>query len=172
MPATRSVGAAAAAVSAPLVFSCRSCHSIVGDSFNFVWSSEEMNCITLNGAVPSSMLCPHTWWYLLPSFASTNAASGARSDKQKGGGGCKGGLHHVQAKATRRWQVSVQLFCQSRHALTAPALSTHGDKPPMGVGLIAACMCDSTYYVMTCRGCSNVIGRSYQTTAKSLDHIR
>ena len=51
MPATRSADAAAAAVAAPLVFSCRSCHRVVGDSFNFVWSSEEMNCITLNGTV-------------------------------------------------------------------------------------------------------------------------
>jgi hypothetical protein len=57
MPATRGTAGAAAAVSAPLVFSCRSCHRVVGDSFNFVWSSEEMNCITLNGAVYSSLFC-------------------------------------------------------------------------------------------------------------------
>lgn len=30
----------------------------------------------------------------------------------------------------------------------------------------------STYYVVTCRSCSNMIGRSYQTTAKALDHVR
>jgi hypothetical protein len=56
MPATRSADAAAAAVAAPLVFSCRSCHRVVGDSFNFVWSSEEMNCITLNGVVYSPLV--------------------------------------------------------------------------------------------------------------------
>ena len=61
MPATRSA-AGDAAVAAPLVFSCRSCHRVVGDSFNFLWSSEEMNCITLNGARRlRSILSTHVW---------------------------------------------------------------------------------------------------------------
>jgi hypothetical protein len=72
--ATRSGSAARAgaaeAVSAPLVFSCRSCHGIVGDSFNFVWSSEEMNCITLNGAGLRAHRCPRSSAEQLPRLSS------------------------------------------------------------------------------------------------------
>lgn len=38
-------------VNAPLVFSCRSCRNILGDSWSFVWSNEEMNCVVLDGAL-------------------------------------------------------------------------------------------------------------------------
>jgi hypothetical protein len=43
------VTASSVDVKAPLVFSCRSCKCIVGDTWNFVAASEEMNCITLDG---------------------------------------------------------------------------------------------------------------------------
>ena len=67
-------------VAAPVVFSCRSCHSIVGDTFNFVWSSEEMNCITLSGDLASVMYRP--WQQLTLGVC--------HSCQQEGSGGRKG----------------------------------------------------------------------------------
>eukprot|EP00045_Choanoeca_perplexa_P002940 m.27821 g.27821 ORF g.27821 m.27821 type:complete len:186 (+) comp11779_c0_seq2:153-710(+) len=40
-------------ISAPLVFQCSTCKAIVGDSFNWIASSEELNAITLSAAASS-----------------------------------------------------------------------------------------------------------------------
>ena len=85
-------------VAAPVVFSCRSCHSIVGDTFNFVWSSEEMNCITLSGDLASVMYRP--WQQLTLGVC--------HSCQQEGSGGRKGWLYHLQEEGPGRWQVRVR----------------------------------------------------------------
>ena len=170
MPATRGTAGAAAAVSAPLVFSCRSCHRVVGDSFNFVWSSEEMNCITLNSAVYSSLFCtrgcvPTAYCRLYPpttAVVNKKVVEVVKEDfitsKHKGPDAGRG--------------ASETLLFRSKATRAALALRGDGSPTTVGVGLSVVCVAHSTYYVMTCRGCSSMLGRSYQTTAKALDHIR
>ncbi len=63
--------------------------------------------------------------------------------------------------------------CLSAEGYVAvPGLLCGERQAPADVGLTVVYVVHSTYYVITCRGCSNMIGRTYQTTAKALDHIR
>ena len=89
-------------VNNPLVFSCRSCRSILGDSWHFVAANEEMNCIALDAV-------------------NEEATTVVKDD-----------------------------------FITSKSGADEG----------------STFYLVSCKQCSDVVGRIYKTTSANLDQFR
>jgi hypothetical protein len=89
-------------ISAPLVFQCRACRAIVGDSFAWMCSNRDLNAITLTGAWPCDAVCdagcvigsgagggqllPRAWWWW-KSWRRPPRATILAGLRDRGGGG-------------------------------------------------------------------------------------